>query len=351
MEIEFLKKLLSTPSVSGFETAAGDLFREYLQTYVDKCSVDILGNSYALLERKQANNASSIKFMLEAHIDEIGFQVIYISDDGYLYIRRNGGIDVQCVPGSQVIVQASSGEDISGIIGKKPIHLINPEERGKGIELENLWVDTGLDSGVVKEKISVGDVVVPKSNMEYLTENRITSKGLDNKIGVFVVAQVMKRLSALPDLSHTLYGVASVQEEVGCRGATTCGYEINPEIAISIDVDFATDVPDCPKQKFGNISLGKGLVIARNLDNNSTLTSYAENIAKRKGIIYQISARPFSCGGTNATKIQLSRSGIKTLSIGIPCRYMHTPVELCDLRDVEAAIELIYEIIRHIDTI
>jgi endoglucanase len=304
-----------------------------------------MGNSYTLIEKTQLPNASSARFMIEAHIDEIGFQVIYISDNGYLYIRRNGGIDVQCVPGSQVVVYTTSGEEILGIIGKKPIHLIDPDEKGKGIELENLWVDTGRDPDEVKEKIFVGDVVVPKSNRLCLTENRITSKGLDDKIGVFVVSQVMKRLSAMPDLSNTVYGVASVQEEVGCRGAVTCGYDINPDIAISIDVDFATDVPDCSKKKFGDISLGSGVIISRNPDNNNALTYYAENIAKENGISCQISARPHSSGGTNVTKIQLSRSGIKTLSIGIPCRYMHTPVELCDLRDVEAAIELICKII------
>ena len=345
MEIEFLKQLLTTPSVSGFETAAGNLFREYLRSYVDESSVDIIGNSYAIIAKEPLQHLSPVKFMIEAHIDEIGFQVIYISDSGYLYVRRNGGVDVQCIPGSQVVVYTSSGEEIYGVIGKKPIHLTNQEERGKGIELENLWVDTGRAPDEVKEKIAVGDVVVPKPNMICLTENRISSKGLDNKIGVFVLSQIMKRLSCINTSLHTIYGVASVQEEVGCRGAVTCGYDINPDIAISIDVDFATDVPDCAKTKFGEISLGKGVIISRNLDNNNALSYHAENMAKKYGIQYQISARPLSNGGTNANKIQLSRNGIKTLSIGIPCRYMHTPVELCDLRDVEAAIELIYKII------
>ncbi|NDV57282.1 M20/M25/M40 family metallo-hydrolase [Bacteroides sp. 519] len=343
METTFLHKILSTPSVSGFETAAGSLYRDYLHPYVDKCSVDVMGNSYAVIERKKLQNESSLRFMIEAHIDEIGFQVIYICEKGFLYVRRNGGIDVQCIPGSQVVVHTNSGEEILGIIGKKPIHLTTPDE--KGLELENLWVDTGLLPDEVKAKISVGDIVVLKSNMLYLTKNRITSKGLDDKIGVFVVSQVMKKLSLAHNLSHTVYGVATVQEEVGCRGAITCAYDINPDISISIDVDFATDVPNCSKTKFGDIALGNGVIISRNLDNDNSLSHFAENIATENNIAYQISARPRASGGTNATKIQLSRRGVKTLSIGIPCRYMHTPVELCDLRDVEAAIELITKLI------
>lgn len=344
MDKYFLNKLLETASVSGFETNAGNVFLNYLQPYVDSYSVDVMGNSYTYIETSNLKEDSK-KYLIEAHIDEIGFQVIYINDMGYVYIRRNGGVDVQCIPGSQVIIQTSSGEEIAGIIGKKPIHLIHPDEKGKSIELENLWIDTGLSPDEVKEKISIGDVVAWKSNMLYLGQDRIASKGLDDKIGVFVVSQVMKRLSAIKKSCNTVYGVASVQEEVGCRGAVICGYAVNPDIAISIDVDFATDVPNCPKQKFGEIGLGKGVIIHRNLDNNIPLTYEIEKIAKDNNISFQISARPLSTGGTNANKIQLSRNGIKTLSLGIPCRYMHTPVEVCDLKDVDSSIELICKII------
>ncbi len=144
-------------------------------------------------------------------------------------------------------------------------------------------------------------------------------------------------------------GVASVQEEVGNRGAIVCEHKVNPDIAICIDVDFATDVPDCSKTKFGDIALGKGVVIHRSIDNTSSITFLAEKIAIENNIKYQISARPISVGGTNAMVLQQSKNGVKTISLDIPCRYMHTPVELCDLDDIKSAIELLYHFIIEIN--
>lgn len=344
MELDFLNSLLVINSVSGFENQAGKLFIDYIVPYVDSTDTDIMGNCYANIVN-ECNDKKKLKFLLEAHIDEIGFQVIYIDDNGYVYIRRNGGVDVQCIPGSQVIIQTSLGEEIHGIIGKTPIHLISPEERNKNIDLHTLWIDTGLSSDEVKSKISIGDVVAWKPNMIYLSDKRISSKGLDNKVGVYIISQVIKRLSKYKGTPYQVCGVASVQEEVGHRGAIICGYNMNPNIAISIDVDFATDVPNCPKSKFGDISLGKGVVIHKSIDNTILLTFLIEDIAKEENIKYQISARPISVGGTNAIVLQQTQSGIKTISLGIPCRYMHTPVELCDLDDINAAIDLIYHII------
>lgn len=340
MDIMFLKKLLATPTVSGFETAGTKAFIDYLKDNVDTTYIDPIGNAIVKIGKED----KKLKLMLEAHIDEIGYQVLYISKAGYLYLRRNGGIDVQCIPGTQVLIYTNSGKVIPGVIGKKPIHLLTPDERNKNIEVERLWVDTGLEVKEVKKTISIGDVIVTKPNITQLSKNRISSKALDNKIGVFIVAEVIKKLTETPNLKMAIWGVATVQEEVGGRGAIASGYSTNPNIAISIDVDFATDVPDCPSEKYGEVSLGKGPVLAANLDNAPQLMRQAESIAKKSNIPYQVSARPYCCGGTNSSKIQLSRQGVRTLSIGIPCRYMHTPVEVCDLRDIKAAIELIVEI-------
>jgi len=154
MELEFLNKLLATSSVSGFENQAGKLFIDYLTPFVDSTDTDSMGNCYAYMGNNSTKD-STVSVLIEAHIDEIGFQVIYIDDRGYIYMRKNGGIDINCIPGSQVVIQTSSGEELLGIIGKKPIHLIGPDERNKNIEIHALWVDTGLAPEEVKKKVSI----------------------------------------------------------------------------------------------------------------------------------------------------------------------------------------------------
>lgn len=348
MDTNFLNNILNTYSVSGFENQARRLFIEYLTPFVDSIDIDHIGNCYAYIG-DDCKSDKSVSVLIEAHIDEIGFQVIYIDDKGYIYMRKNGGIDVNCIPGSQVVIQTSSGEEIFGIIGKKPIHLIDSDERTKNIELHTLWVDTGLAPDEVKKKVSIGDVIAWKSNMMYLSDKKVSSKGLDDKIGVYVISQVLKRLSSLKNNAIQVCGVASVQEEVGHRGAIVCGHKLTPDLAISIDVDFATDVPDCPKTRYGDIALGKGVVIHRSIDNTNSISLLAEKIAKENNIKYQLSARTLAVGGTNAVVLQQAKDGIKTISLGIPCRYMHTPVELCDLDDVQAAINILYHLIIELD--
>ena len=334
---EFLKSLLDTPTVSGFETAGSILYGNYLRDHVDECSTDIMGNTYATL-----NISDELpRIMIEAHIDEIGFQVLYIADDGCIYLRKNGGVDIQCIPGSKVVIYGKT-EEIHGVIGKTPIHLQSNQEREKTIELSNLWIDTGLDVHEIKERIHVGDVVALQQNAEMIGRNRITSKALDDKIGVFVVAEVMKRLtSERSSLRCNVQGVATVQEEVGCRGALASGFAIAPDICISIDVDFATDIPGCSKMKYGDIRLGEGVVLTCCLDSDMLIVERLRKIAAEQDIPTQYSARPYATGGTNASRIRTIKHGIRTALLGIPCRYMHTPVEMCDMRDVEAAIRLI----------
>ena len=341
MTNNFLEDILSVSTVSGFENKGSEAFVNYLKPYVDRIETDSMGNVMAY--RIASSNAPVI--MIEAHIDEIGFQVIYIDDNGCIYLRRNGGIDMQCVVGSKVLITTDTGY-INGVIGKMPIHLLTPSEREKIPELSSLWIDTGLSASEVKERVKVGDPVAYVANHQWLTDNIITSKALDDKIGVYVVAEVMRRIHEENILDINVCGVATVQEEVGCRGAATSSFRVNPLINITIDVDFATDVPGCSNTKYGEVKLGEGVIISRNLDNTPILVEQMKKIAKSNDIKIQLSARPNSTGGTNASRIQLSRQGVMTLSLGIPCRYMHTPVEMCDMRDVEACINLIVDFIK-----
>lgn len=339
----FLENLLNTHSVSGFENAATDVYEDYLKDCAEVFR-DSLNNCYAVL-----NPAASRRIMIEAHIDEIGFQVTYIDDKGFVYVRQNGGIDCATVPGSMVLIHTSEGSVVPGVIGKRPIHVQKPEDRSKVLELENLWIDTGLTHDEVVEKISVGDVVSFKSNCSFLTENVIVSKGLDDKIGVYIVAEAIRRL-AKERLNICVYGVAAVQEEVGCKGAKVCVDNVNPQMSISIDVGFATDVPDISKKKYGDISLGKGPVINCHTDCNRQMVQVVRTVAAQTGTDIQLNANYISTGGTDTASIQVSHKGVKTLLISIPNRYMHTQVEMCDLRDVEGAIDLIVNTVLHLDS-
>lgn len=341
MDINFLNTILNTHSVSGFENEIREEFLNYTKQFVDSIDTDKMGNAYASI----VSGANSMKYMIEAHMDEIGFQVIYIDDDGYIYIRANGSVDDHCVPGSQVCIITSSGERINGIIGKTPIHLLSREERNRYLEISSLWIDTGLCKDQVVKKVSIGNPVAIIPNVLYLSEHVISSKSLDNKIGIFIISQVLKKLSGVNQKFFDVYGVATVQEEVGHRGAYACKCKVCPDLIISLDMDFATDVPNCPKSKYGEIALGRGVIIHRSIDNDIAMTYTLEKLAKKLKIKHQISARNMLVGGTNAFILQQYKGGNKTISLGIPCRYMHTPVELCDLNDINAAIDLIYHLI------
>lgn len=343
MNYDFLEQLLNTVGVSGFESRVAETYTEYVKEYVDSIETDLMNNVYAHIKGKAADCPT---VMIEAHADEIGFQVINISDSGYVYLRRCGGIDEQCVPGSQMVIQTAQGELINGVVGKKPIHLMNSDDRKKTLEIHQIWLDTGLSADELRENVSVGDPVVLRSNIVRLGEHRISSKALDNKVGVFILSEVMRLLGHAKPFNCNIAGVATAQEEVGSRGAVIAAYIINPDISITIDMDFATDVPDCNPNRYGRVSLGGGVVIPRNADSNIPLSRKAEEVARKHDIAYQLSARPHATGGTNTSRIQISRQGVKTLSLGIPCRYMHTPVEVCDLRDIENAIKIITEFIR-----
>lgn len=341
--IYLLEHLLKVPSVSGFEDKAVKCYEDFMHEHGIDTFRDALDNCYAIINPK-----AEFRLMLEAHIDEIGFQVTYIDDSGFVYIRQNGGIDRACVPGSQVYIHTLNEELVLGIIGKSPIHVLKPDERGKVPELEDLWIDTGLPVEIVKEKVSVGDFVSFAPNFKYIGDYGITSKGLDDKVGVYVVAEVMQRLSE-KHLDIGVYAVVAVQEEVGCKGAKTCIANVNPNMSVSIDVGFATDVPNISKKKYGDIALGKGPVLNHHTDCNRGMVKLLKTVADENNIKIQMAANPISTGGTDTASLQVSGKGVKTLLLSIPNRYMHTQVEMCDKRDLEETIQLLISWILEMD--
>ena len=336
--LKFLEALHRTASPTGYEAEAAKVFGGYL---ADCCNVryDVLGNTIASL-----NESASMRVMLCGHYDEIGFQIVYISEEGLLYFRPNGGIDKLNVPSSEVDIITPAGR-VPGVIGKKPIHLLKPKERDCAVELTDMWIDIGASSRAEAEKlVAVGDPVVMRENFRRLNENRYISKGCDDKIGAFIVAETMRRL-AERKLNVAVFGVGSVQEEVGLRGATVGSFGIDPQVGFAIDVGFATDLPDIPKRQYGDVSLGKGIILSKSCDNNIVLGGMLRKIAKDKAIAIQETTAHRATGGTDTAAIQMTRAGVATALLSVPNRYMHSQVEMCDLRDAWAAVELLTETI------
>ena len=337
--LNFLEKLMLSSSPSGYEVEAARVFREELSGFCDRVETDVMGNTMGVL-----NPDAPFRVMLAGHYDEIGFQIVYISETGLLYFRANGGIDKLNIPSSEVEILTARGR-VPGVIGKKPIHLLSAAERDKALELSGMWIDIGAETREEAEKlVSIGDPVALKSNYRRMGANRIMSKGMDDKIGAFIVAETLRALSARK-LKVAVYGVGTVQEEVGTRGARTGSFAIDPQVGIAIDVGFATDIPDVPKTQYGDIQLGKGPMLSHSCDNNIVLGARIRAAAAKHKIPYQECAAHRATGGTDACTIQMARGGVATALFSIPNRYMHSQVEICDLRDAEASVRLLTETI------
>ncbi len=338
---KFLLDLLNTPSPSGFEQAAARLFRERLRGQADEVTRDVHGNTLAVL-----NPTAPFKFMLAAHIDEIGLMVTHIDKEGFLYVAPIGGLDPAILVGQRVKIVTARGE-MGGVIGRKPIHLLKSEERKKSLEMEHLWVDIGAkDKQDARKVVSVGDVMVIDVSYRRLRRDRIISRACDDKTGAFVVAEVIRALSG-KKLNISVIGVATVQEEVGLRGATTSSYRARPRAGIAVDVGFASDYPEADPKRLGEVKLGGGPVLHRGPNINPLLAAALEKTARSRKIPFQLTAAPRATG-TDANVMQLSREGVATALISIPNRYTHSPVEMVSLLDLEWTVKLLTEfLLRH----
>lgn len=334
----FLNDLLNTNSPSGFEKDAAQIYSDYIAPYCD-VSIDMLYNSVAVI-----NPNSETKILIDAHIDEIGMQITFIHEDGFLFFKKVGGIDPAIMPGTEVVILGGQGK-VPGIIGKRPIHLQRVEDFRSPLRLEDLCIDIGVDSRrKAKELVSVGDYISIKPNMKMLNEHKIVSKALDDKIGVFVLAEVMRQLSQ-ENIDIGVYGVASTQEEVGSKGIKILLNKIKPQYSICLDVGFASDVYNISEKEVSRFCLGLGVGINHSTDTNVEFTRRIKEIAVKNNILFQpiVPIRP--TGGNNTSTIQLSNDGVITSLISIPCRYVHSPVEMCDMRDIESAIKLIKNVV------
>ncbi len=342
LDMDLLKKLVETPSPSGFEGRIRGIVREEMAKVAQKVKVDLHGNIMGVI-----NPQAPMRVMMAGHCDEIGLMVKYIDDNGFVYFSAIGGVDPGVLDGQRVSILTKEGP-IQGVIGKKPIHLMEDDERGKPLKIHQLWIDIGASKGEdAKALVSPGDPVVIDVCLVSLLNDLVVARGLDDRIGTFVVLEVLKRAVQLP-LKVALYAVATVQEELGLRGARTSAFSIDPQVGIAIDVGFATDYPDVDKKRVGEIKLGAGPILHRGANINPVLSNFMEEKAKEKDILFQLAGEPRATG-TDANAIQITRGGVATALVSVPNRYMHTPVEVVSLKDVERAIDLIVETVASLD--
>lgn len=339
--VDFLKALLSTPGPSGDEAAPGRVWRTEASSFADNVRADVRGSSYATLD----GNATRV--LLAGHIDEIGIMVSYIDEQGYLYFNGVGGWDPQVLVGQRMRLLGKQG-DVIGVIGKKPIHLMKGEDREKASKLEDLWIDIGAkDRAEAQERVRIGTVGVIDGPVYEFANGRVVSRSIDNRIGAFTVLEALRLLSQ-DRARATVAAVATAQEETSFAGATTAAYAFDPQIAIAVDVTFATDHPGSNKNQHGDVQLGGGPVLARGAANSPLVFERLVELAERENIPYSVQITP-RYTGTDADAIHVVRSGVAMGVISIPNRYMHSPNEMIALEDVYNAAKLIAAFVRSVE--
>ncbi len=343
-DISFLERLLDSPGPSGFEVRAARVWREEAEAFASDVRVDVNGNSYATV-----GGEGSPRVMLAGHIDEIGLQITHIDEEGYLYVDEIGGWDPQVLVGQRMTILAQN-RDVAGVVGKKAIHLLRPEERSKASKTRQLWVDVGAGSRdeVAELGIRVGDPMVISQGMVHLAGDLIASRAIDDRVGAFVVLEAIRLLSADPPVASAT-AVATVQEEIGYQGggARTSAYSLEPDVAIVVDVTFSTDVPDIEKKQLGEHELGGGPVLSRGSAAHDRVFEMLASVAEDEGIAYTIQAAP-KATRTDADGIHLTRQGVPTGLVSVPNRYMHSPNEVVSVEDLYNTAELIAAFIRRL---
>lgn len=330
----FFKNALETPSPSGYESPLQEVVRRYASVFADEVKTDVHGNVMAIRNPKAPR-----RVMLAGHCDQIGLIVQYIDNDGFVYIQSIGGWDPQVLIGQRMAVWAEEGP-IVGVIGRKPIHLLTDEERKQVPKLKDLWLDIGAKNKEEAEKlVKIGDPVTVELAYRDLRNGRAVSPAMDDKCGLWVVMEALRRIDP-KKLGWAVYAVSTVQEEVGLRGARTSAFGIDPEVGVAVDVTHATDCPTIEKKEEGDIALGKGPVIERGPNMNPKVVRRLVQIAEGQKMPFQMAASGRATG-TDANSIQVNRAGVATGLVSIPNRYMHSPVEMISLDDIDHAANLL----------
>jgi putative aminopeptidase FrvX len=329
--IDFLLQLLDTPAPSGFEEAASRVWAERAQAFAD-VSTDSTGNTYA-----RVHEGAGPKVAICGHLDEIGLIVTKVDDKGFIRVTNIGGWDVAVLVGQRVRILARDGV-VYGSLGRAAIHTIEPSARDKMPKLKDLWIDIGAEDGEdARARVRVGDPVVLDVTPRRLGDHRIMSRSLDDRLGSFAALEAVRRLAARSEPATEVIGIGSATEEIGGPGALTATYSTRPDVAIVVEV---TSPGDTPGSDVGDYGVGKGPIITRGATTNARIVQQLIDAAEAEGIDYQLRGM----GGrtnTDADKMVRAGEGVPMGLVCIPGRYLHTPCEQADLRDVEATISLL----------
>lgn len=335
---KFLVDLLRARSPSGYEFEAQKVFDEHVKPVADKYAKDAMGNRLATL-----NPEGDPVLMFAGHMDELGLIITFVNKEGFLYFDTIGGHDRVMIPGRRVIIQTANGP-VKGVTGKRAIHLMDEADRKKAPERHEIWIDIGAPSKKeALNRVAIGDVATYDHDFEIIHGSIGAARAFDNKVGAYIVGETLIRLVGhRKKLEAKVVSVATAQEEIGVRGATTAVYSVDPHVAVAVDVSHATDHPDCDNRKFGETKLGGGPLICRGPNINPKVYDRLVRCAKKLKIPfqYEAEARPT---GTDARALQMGRGGVATGLVSIPLRYMHTPSEIVDLEDVENCVKLLVE--------
>lgn len=346
--LKVLKDLSESFGPAGFEREVAQKVKRYMEGYADEILTDKLGS--VIFVKRGASDRPRV--LLPGHIDEVGFVVSGIDDLGYVTFNTLGGWFDQVLLSQRVVIRTRKG-DVHGVIAAKPPHLLTPEEAKKVVEKDNMFIDVGATSRKEAEEmgIRIGDPVVPYSPFMTVRDGKIAmGKAFDDRVGAFIAMAVVRRLKT-ENIQHpnTVYGAATVQEEVGLRGAGTVAHVVDPDVAIVLEVDIAGDVPGI-KATEAPTKLGKGPSIVTydaSMIPNQPLKEFVIKVAEETGIPYQLSQ--VARGGTDAGRIHISRAGCPSIVIGVPTRHIHTHVGLFSLEDLENAVKLVVELVKRLD--
>ena len=336
MPLDFLIDLLSASGPSGHETEPAKVWRDYCATFSDDVHADDVGSSYA----RVPGTGDGPRLAVVGHIDEIGLHITHIEKEGYLRFGPIGGWDTIVLVGQRVRIRTRNG-DVIGVIARKPIHLLKEEERKKAPEGKDLHIDIGVkDADEARELVRIGDFAVIDADPVELRPGLVLSRALDNRVGCYVAAEAARRVAEAGGAPGEVLALAVAQEETGFGGSRTSAFAHNPDVAIVVDVTFATDQPGVELGQITEHGLGSGPVVVRGTILHPRVFELLYQAAEEAGMSFTVESTGRGTG-TDADAVHLSRAGIATGLVSVPLRYMHSPVELARLDDMDAAAQLI----------